>query len=574
MYGQLTAIAREFNFPSTTGLCLYFHYVENGITVTPRISDESWQSLWSHLSEPLPPNERRPLIGGKVEFDIDIRLARWYASWVAALHRETADIPSHPHSSAAPSIAHFRGESRTTTADTRFFDDDSGDNSVIHQHSAPIGRHVPRKLSLVERFDMSSARQEPRASVQSAGAPQDVVVSASKVLSTIIQEDEPKTATILSWRASALMTHTKLAATGQTSLDPSNLPNNMPIDTISSEAEEEGKELNLDDFHWSVSSIGPLSPGEISPVSWRAAPSVDLAHRMEGSVASTLSYRTSSGPSDYDPLSPVSWGYYSPAPSVDLARRMEGSVCSTASYRTSFGPSDYDPYSPVAYSERLLSPDIAHRFFESTPPTPLTSTTWGAPLSYPPSPRCSSPTPSVDIGERSMHDALEASFRYYPTVAPAQPWAHGWPYHNRHSVDSPSESGLQVQEKPEHQPWQQVWPYRAHSAVQTEPSAGPWEHVWPYHKFSTAQMKSSEHSQPWSHVWPYRTASTRSGPEVLTAKPWSYVWPYTKDHSQIVGETVTRDGKAAENELPLHPPLSYPYLTICMYLAAFRIPCY
>ena len=49
MFGQLNAIAREYNFPSTVGLCLYLHINENGITMSPRISDDSWQYLFGHL---------------------------------------------------------------------------------------------------------------------------------------------------------------------------------------------------------------------------------------------------------------------------------------------------------------------------------------------------------------------------------------------------------------------------------------------------------------------------------------------------------------------------------------------
>jgi len=72
MIAQLAAIAREFNFPSTSGLCLYLRHVEDGLTLKPRISDDSWPSIWSYLSDPSGgPDEPRSLISGKVEFDID-----------------------------------------------------------------------------------------------------------------------------------------------------------------------------------------------------------------------------------------------------------------------------------------------------------------------------------------------------------------------------------------------------------------------------------------------------------------------------------------------------------------------
>jgi hypothetical protein len=127
------------------------------VTTTPRISDDSWQTLWAYLSEPPPSNERRALITGKVEFDIDLRLARWYSVWVSSLHREISDYAGHYYPSTAPSLIHYRADSRATVAD-RSYDDDVGE--TIQQQSAPITRHVPRRLSLVERFDVSSSRPD------------------------------------------------------------------------------------------------------------------------------------------------------------------------------------------------------------------------------------------------------------------------------------------------------------------------------------------------------------------------------------------------------------------------------
>ncbi|KAJ8456726.1 hypothetical protein ONZ45_g18603 [Pleurotus djamor] len=51
IYGQLTAIAREFNFPSTSGLCIYYHFSDGGYVSTPRVSDESWPFISSHVFE-------------------------------------------------------------------------------------------------------------------------------------------------------------------------------------------------------------------------------------------------------------------------------------------------------------------------------------------------------------------------------------------------------------------------------------------------------------------------------------------------------------------------------------------
>ena len=71
MYAQLGAIAREFNFPSTTGICIYMHVNESGSLLAPRISEESWNILWGHLFEPNAPSPTSGIpICGRIEFDI------------------------------------------------------------------------------------------------------------------------------------------------------------------------------------------------------------------------------------------------------------------------------------------------------------------------------------------------------------------------------------------------------------------------------------------------------------------------------------------------------------------------
>ncbi|CAA7259799.1 unnamed protein product [Cyclocybe aegerita] len=529
LFAQLSAIAKEFNFPSTTGLCLYFHHIEDGITITPRISDDSWQAIWAHLSDPTPASGRR-LISGKMEFDVDLRLARWYSSWVSAIHRENTE-PFTYHPSTAPSLAHFRADSRTTMADGRPLFEEDGNESVLKQyHSAPVGRHIPRKLSLVERFD-TTAQPDPRASVLSA-SPQDIPTNGSHVLTTIMQEDEPKTAKqnldirVKSWRASALTAPGPLAASGQTSLDPSNIPNNVEIATSSTPVSEE--EFRLEDFTWSVTSAGPLSYGEISPVSWSRTSSVDLAHRVEGSVFSTLSYHTSNGPLSSGEFSPVSW---SAVASVHLADRLEGSVCSTESYRTSFGPSEYDPLSPACDNgyPAIPTPDIARRFIESIPSTPGTATTWGAPLSYPPSPRCASPTLSVDLCDRLRLDDLEPPLPHYPRPVPEDS-----------PIPSTEDKALaqKVIDVWSEKPWSHVWPYNQKSQATTTSGAAGWAKVdvaRVLEKASPAAQEESEKKQ---------SGSTTLSPEARTKaqmvldtwndRPWSHVWPYNKSRTESV----------------------------------------
>ncbi|PPQ98555.1 hypothetical protein CVT24_004046 [Panaeolus cyanescens] len=539
MFAQLTAIAKEFNFPSTTGLCLYMHYVEDGISMIPRVSEDSWHSLWTHFSEPaLLPHERKALVAGKLEFDIDLRHARWYNAWISNVLREVPDPLSHHLPSAAPSLAHYRGESKTTFTEGRHLDDDIPETSSPRPlHSVSAGRHVPRKLSLVERFDVAGPKPESRLAAPAMDS------SNPQVLSPIEQEDEPQSARhdldtrVNSWRATALTTTHKLAAKGQPSLDPPNLPNDIPIQSPSLPVEEE-VELNLADYAWSVSSFGPASTGELSPLSWSRVSSVDLANRVIGSVCTTPSICTSFGPADYESLtSPVSWGRVS---SVHLGDRMVGSVASTPSICTSFGPADYDPLSPLVTYSRVPSPDIAHRLYDSAPPTPFTATSWGAPSSYPPSPACYSSVSSVGLPERlsveghhlphySSDEEEEGEIKLF----------NPWPFTDRLSSTEDSQSFMQATQE-------------GTSTAVSEQRSGLWRHAWPYTAVRTptpvqeedpSSLKDASFSsvpegaslvKPWGQAWPYNAAShldidqQPSTPPLQRNVPWGHAWPYNR----------------------------------------------
>ena len=154
MYGQLTVIAREFNFPSTTGLCLYLHMAENGLAASPRISDETWPMLWGHLFDARSPSlqlQQLPVCG-RVEFDIDFHKARWYDAWVASSRRYAMDFPV----SAAPSTSHWRGDSKTTFQEDQLTEEQSEPVFMPPSRNQTPSRHVPRKLSLLDRFDAAS----------------------------------------------------------------------------------------------------------------------------------------------------------------------------------------------------------------------------------------------------------------------------------------------------------------------------------------------------------------------------------------------------------------------------------
>ncbi|KAH9938145.1 uncharacterized protein B0H18DRAFT_1112326 [Fomitopsis serialis] len=377
-------------FQRTAGLCLYLQTTHNGISLYPRITDESWQLLWSHLFDVRGTGMQQPQlpISGQIEFDIDFSKARWYDSWVATPKKDFADVPQsvvgHSH---RPSLTHWRGDSRTTFLDEQA-DDQLENISIVQQTKAP--RMVPKKLSLLDRFDsstMMSTVKPPR-----NDSPQSPLSEAQyRVLSPIAQEEEPKTARkdvanyVSEWRASAKTAPSPLAATGQTSLDAANMPNTL-VDIPIAEMEDDESVMNLDDYAWS---------------SWRL-PSPDLARRQLSDAPPTPTTATSWGaPLSYPP-SPV-YGYSDYAPSVDLADRAEFSRPVTPMTATSWGPPSY-PQSPMyASSDYAPSVDLADRATFSRPMTPMTATSWGAP-SYPGSPVSlrSGYAASIDLGGRAM----------------------------------------------------------------------------------------------------------------------------------------------------------------------------
>ncbi|KAK7470608.1 hypothetical protein VKT23_002032 [Stygiomarasmius scandens] len=518
MFGQLSAIAREFNFPSTTGLCLYLHFTENGITATPRISDESWQLIWSHIFDASSPSLKLPIVG-KLEFDIDLRQARWYGSWLSSSHREQLDVPSSVVPSTAPSLSHYRMDSRVTDLDLSL-DDTLEQHTIlplsqVAESSVPTTRHVPRKLSLVDRLDSLSIRSgSSRPPIRAANMSPPDQVPSSSVLSPIYQEDEPKTATLATkgdiekkvnhWRASASLNPSALAARGQTSLEPINLPNTISLDDVMREDEEEDGVLNLEDFAWSISSLGPpdYDYDDMDSVSsWSRLPSVHIASRVEGSVCLTPSDCTSFGPSDYTlpPLSPPSERAFTP----DLASRMYEDAPLTPATATSWGaPSEWPP-SPMSEG-RVSSVDFTYRMQLSRPSTPDTATSWGAPSEWPASPMSDGRASSVDFTYR-----MQLSRPHTPSTATS--WGPAsWP-------PSPAT------------PFYVHTPDAAHRSFDLDlerREGAPWNHVWPY----TERRSTSSQGAPWEFVWPY--TQNRVSVTAQTA-PWEFVWPYTQQPSSM-----------------------------------------
>jgi hypothetical protein len=472
MYAQLAAIAKEFNFPSTTGLCLYLHYTESGTTLSPRISDDSWSFLWSHAFEPRPAQPSLP-ISGRIEFDIDLQQARWYTSWLSSSTREYPEIQRINSPSLVmhrgSQFLHTREESRTTFGNGSIAEETNERDYALLQPQSR--KHIPRKLSLVDRYDSLSVRSGSGTVFPgpAAASPPEAEPRIA-ALSPIVQEDEPQTARqnlqdrVNNWRASATLQPTPLAAVGQISLEPANLPNNMDLDD---------EQLNLEDFTWSISSLGPGDSPLESIASWDRVQSVHLDSRLRGSVCMTPSTHTSFGPADYD----VDSDYYA---------------------------------NDVTY---LLSPDIAHRQFSDCPLTPSTVTSWGAPLSYPSTPDSLSATSSVDIAHRGRFSRPVTPLTvtsWGPSSWPGSP-VEQYVYQRAPSVHLGDRGAFS----------RPVTPSTATSwGAPSPPPFSPitWDHIrTPSAWERSFDIESAEPERGWRMGWPHY--------DVISIKPWPLVWP-------------------------------------------------
>ncbi|KAL5636926.1 hypothetical protein ACGC1H_000787 [Rhizoctonia solani] len=364
LFAQLTAIAKEFSLPSTTGLCLYLHLPD--APETPRITDDVWPLLWSrHLHTD---DASLPLglpVAGRVQFDIDIPSARWYPMWFAHASR----------SELIPDLA------RTIPTSPR-----SPRGVVSALVDTARAQRVPRPLALVPRQE-----RMPEVQIDSGPSP---VPSPSKAAAppTANKETVEK---VRRW--SALVTPEPAALQPSPPTDDSAAPltddsNALPTgSTVVEEAEIEPEPLNLEDFQWSITSAGPSSPvSSCATTASSRVPSIHLLERVEGSVILTPTTATSWGPhydsdveSEFEPE--PEWRVRSP----DVGERAEGSVLLTPSTATSWGaPLSYPPTPAqwAAMHELVRSPDLGERAEGSVLLTPSTATTWGAPLSYPPTP--------------------------------------------------------------------------------------------------------------------------------------------------------------------------------------------
>ena len=601
------------------------HVNEAGSLFAPRISEESWGILWGHLFEPNAPGPTGGLpISGRIEFDIgrfrngtaspllvdtrlvDVAKARWYHSWISVSRRETGSLPSLSPTHVAS--MHQRQESKTTV---NF--EDTQEQSQTATLPKKRTRYTPKRLSLVERFDLGSSppmvSPVPMPAPVTTSVPTPEAHSASPplaktlVLSPIAQEDEPLKShreeidtRVNSWRANSTFKTNLLASTGQVSLDPANMPNTLPLDPV--DDDEVRPEMNPEDYSWSVTSAGPPSVLD-SPTSSYRVPSVHMDRRAIGSVPLTPETCTSWGPEDYDPLSPVSSVFRLPSP--DLGQRYLEYCPMTPTTATSWGPpSEYppspDPESQEVYYYRAPSLDLGQRVGWSRPATPSTATSWGPPSEYPPSPPLESQwayyrPPSVDLGRRA-----EGSRPVTPSTGTSWGAPEEWPptpttFSRVSTPDAAQQRSSFMEEigdlgpqpattatttpapwnfvrphpthdkqKPKHleqTPWNFAWPYLTHNGRGSKPlEQTPWNYVWPYLTVDKRESEPLEQT-PWNYVWPYLAPAVQKL-EPPERTPWNYAWPYL---TQKVSTSRPLESQGAS---AIVERVAYPAFKICV----------
>jgi hypothetical protein len=197
----------------------------------------------------------------------------------------------------------------------------------------------------------------------------------------------------------------------------------------------------------------------------------------------------------------------------------------------------------------LPSPDIAHRMLDNCPPTPTTATSWGAPLSYPPS-------PFSDYRAPSIHLDCRGEFSRPVTPATATSWGApmSWPAtplpeFRAPSVDLGERSG---------------WSRPATPSTATfplPPISYPQIPSTPFHvHVLDAEQRAFDSREPLTN----RDIFASPYCNTCTGSPWTHVWPYRRDQSRIGNvPAVPRE----IDELECIPPASnYPHLKICRWL--------
>ena len=348
---------------------------------------------------------------------------------------------------------HQHQESGTTA---NFEDEQEQSQAVVGTNNGTS--YTPKRLSLVERFDLtnSSPPMPPQITApipvitpmhMPEPRPAAPPLIANPVLSPVAQEEEPPLThkeeidnRVKSWRAGAAAKTTLLTSTGQINLDPTSMPNTLPLDGPVGQVDNARSDMNLESYSWSITPLVPPSilgsPPSASPYH---PPSVHMNRRVIKSVHPTPETPTSRKLEGYDPFSPISSEFRTLSP--DLGQRVKPVSPSTTVSR---GPSSgYPPSLPPESQWADYQPpavDLGGRAEGSRTVTPNTATSWGPPEGWPSTPTMLSRVSTPDTAQQIFSFAVEIG-----GLAPLQatkisespaPWNFIWPYLRLNEPDS------------------------------------------------------------------------------------------------------------------------------------------
>lgn len=555
MYAQLSAISREFNLPSIVGVCLYLHVNQAGLNIAPRISDEAWQFLWGPY---LGSDENSPALPGgipvcgQIEFDIDIRKARWYDAWVNGVSLDTSIPPSVAHT-----MTRWYNEHREAG-----HEEAETDGASTTQRPRPILR--PLALSTLHEAQNKTA-QKYRAINSMEGVVAESIGSKrhNKRLSPVIQVDEPAViqqqkdldTLVRNWRATTPMG----PAMPITEVAAGSVPDTYDTNMFS--------DIDMEDYEWAVSSTGPPSQWPASPAFDRPLRSVDLEGRMAGSVALTPSVATSFGPDDS--LATPATSNVVRYPSPDIAGRLLEDSPPTPTTATSWGAPSVWPLSPPTMTY-IHTPDVAARGYISVPNTPTTATSWGAPSVWPETPFSSFKVRTPDVATR-MYESVPST----PTTATSWGAPEVWPP-SPVEISRPATPGIADRvDGDEEEVFRFVWPF--YPSDETRPSNSVWPFFmpeshetsymgWPFYSTTESQCYSQTIEASSSNA-PLRETQRRTR-DLQTiyrqseseTTPSSFAWPFftASPSAASVNESMT---SGVYPHLVIYPPI-YPRLEI------------
>ena len=327
MYGQLNAIAREYNFPSIMGLCLYLHINENGITMAPRISEDSWQYAFGHLFETRPPSGSQQLpIFGRIEFDIDLNKARWFDAWISGILRDSD--PFLPVVASEASLAaHQREESLAMRVDELPAEDqwNTSSHTLVAEPRPETLRYLPKKLSLVDRLDSHSLHIPPKLQSHSHH-PDFPHTHEFAALSPVPQLGIPQVAKselarhTNSWQETTELCPVSKKETQQLAVvDVGESAGVMDVGAYSLERNFQ-QSVNINKHLWPITSAEPDGLIMKSPIASPRLSSIHFDRRADRTTPTTPTTMTSWGPPDDEWCSVVS--DVSRLPSPDIGERV------------------------------------------------------------------------------------------------------------------------------------------------------------------------------------------------------------------------------------------------------------